>query len=181
MHHSWTWFIVSVASSRVARESDPKQARVVPQFTKSPYSTTSSKRPTFLAGARGITSGNSKLRFNYAQVTTFLNSSRIEMNVGIVAACLPTLKPLAANFFGVVSALTSGERYGPRYGSRYGSNALSRPHISNSYMKHSERIDTQSYMMGEMRNNRTKATSPFEGQGPAESTARRGSSAAESD
>jgi hypothetical protein len=103
------------------------------------------------------------------------------MNVGIIAACLPTLKPLAANFFGVVSALTSGEKYSSRYRSRYGSNAPSRPHISNGYMKHSERIDTQSYMMGEMRNTRTKATRPFEGQRPAESAARRGSSAAESD
>ena len=173
MHHSWARSIVYVTFSQIARESDPKIARVALQSTKSPYSTASSKRPTSLAAARGTTSGNSKLRFSHAQVKTILTSSRIE--------CLPTLKPLAANFFGVVSALTSGERYGPRYGSRYCSNAPSRPHISNSYMKHSERIDTQSYMMGEMRNNRTKATSPFEGQGPAESTARRGSSAAESD
>ncbi|KAF3042042.1 hypothetical protein E8E11_002324 [Didymella keratinophila] len=100
---------------------------------------------------------------------------QIEMNIGIIAACLPTLKPLAANFFGVVSALTF------EYGSRYGSNAPSRPHISNGYMKHSERSDTQSYVMGEMKNTRTKAMDPFEGQSPAQSTARGGSSAAQSD
>jgi len=99
------------------------------------------------------------------------------MNVGIIAACLPTLKPLAANFFGVVSALTSGSQYG----SRYGSNAPSRPHISNGYMKHSERSDKQSYVMGEMKNIRTKSRDQFEGQSPAQNTARRGSSAALSD
>lgn len=105
------------------------------------------------------------------------------MNVGIIAACLPTLKPLAANFFGAVSALTSGERYGSRYGSRHGTNTLCRPYVSNGYLKHSERSGTQSYVMGEMKygDARTKAGSPFEEPGFADNTARHGSSVAESD
>jgi hypothetical protein len=48
-------------------------------------------------------------------------------------------------------------------------------------MRHSERSETQSYMVGEMNNTRTGAPNPFEKQGPAQGTARRGSSAAESD
>lgn len=101
------------------------------------------------------------------------------MNVGIIAACLPTLKPLAANFFGVVSALTSG---GSRYGSRYGTNAHSRPHVSNGYLQQSERIDNRSYAMDEMDADRTRKETGNELQDNfADSTARRGSSAAESD
>ena len=111
------------------------------------------------------------------------------MNVGIIAACLPTLKPLAANFFGVVSALTSGERYGSRYGSRHTRNARSRLHISNGYLKQSERSEIQSYSMGELKNDaaRLKAAGLHEHQVFAdgkrlhEQGQRRGSSAADSD
>jgi hypothetical protein len=74
VHHSWAWFIVSVNSSHIARKFDQEIARVALQSTRSPYSTTSLKRPTSLAGVRGTTFGNSKLHFGHAQVTTMLTS-----------------------------------------------------------------------------------------------------------
>jgi hypothetical protein len=70
------------------------------------------------------------------------------MNTGIMAACLPTLKPLAADFFGVVSALTSGDRYG----SRYGSNGPSRANVSRGYLKQQEQSGTRSFAMGNVKN-----------------------------
>jgi hypothetical protein len=105
------------------------------------------------------------------------------MNVGIIAACLPTLKPLASNFYGAVSALTSGERYGSRYGSGHLTNDRTRPYVSDGYMKHNERSGTHSYPMDDMR----KPGSPFEPQDFAGgataygTSKRRGSSAADSD
>jgi hypothetical protein len=65
-----------------------------------------------------------------------------------MAACLPTLKPLAADFFGVVSALTSGDRYG----SRFGSNGPSRVNASRGYLKQQEQSGTRSFAMGNVRN-----------------------------
>jgi hypothetical protein len=114
------------------------------------------------------------------------------MNVGIIAACLPTLKPLAAGFFGVVSALTSGERYGSRYGSRGHTNGRSRPQVSNGYLKQSDRSGTQSYNMDDLKesNSRASRASPefqFNEEYGAKGTVsymangRRGSRAGESD
>lgn len=110
------------------------------------------------------------------------------MNVGIIAACLPTLKPLVAGFLGAVSALTSGERYG----SRYANTGQSRPYVSNGYLKQSERSGTQSYAMDDMKNpsqssnSRSNPPSPYEeeykdGVIAYGSHKRRGSRAAESD
>lgn len=109
------------------------------------------------------------------------------MDVSIIAACLSAFKPLAANFFGVVSGLTSGEQYGSRYGSRNATNARSQPYVYNGYLKQSERRETQSYAMGKMVSDDAKVASSFEQRGFADGTAsygpgkRRGSSAAESD
>ena len=111
------------------------------------------------------------------------------MNVGIIAACLPTLKPLAANRFGIVSTLTSGERYSFRYSSRNISNARSWPPVSNGYLKQSEHSKTQSYPMREVRNDaaQSKTANSFEHRGFADGRVsyelgqRRGSSVAYSD
>jgi hypothetical protein len=88
-----------------------------------------------------------------------LTSCRIEMNVGIIAACLPTLKPLAAGFFGAVSALTSGERYG----SRGHTTGRFRPQASGGYLKQSEGSGTQSYDMDHLKRitARTTPESPY--------------------
>ena len=75
------------------------------------------------------------------------------MNTGIIAACLPTLKPLAADFFGVVSALTSGDRYG----SRYASNGPSRVNASKGYLKQQDRSGTQSFAMGNVKSNNNRS------------------------
>jgi hypothetical protein len=81
------------------------------------------------------------------------------MNVGIIAACLPTLKPLAANFLGAVSALTTGERYG----SRYGPDGGSRPYASNGYWKQPERIAGDSFALTEIKssNANSELNSPY--------------------
>ncbi|KAL5378295.1 hypothetical protein DPSP01_009227 [Paraphaeosphaeria sporulosa] len=57
---------------------------------------------------------------------------QVEMNVGITAANLPTLKPLFARFF------TSLRTTLGSYGSRAGTSALATPYKSTGYMKHDE-------------------------------------------
>lgn len=109
---------------------------------------------------------------------------QLEMNVGIIAACLPTLKPLAADFFGAVSALTSGGRYGQ--GSKPGTNGGSRPFVSNGYLKQQERSATASYAMGEMRGSagRSHPDSPYDEdfkEGTITYVKRRGSQSGQSD
>lgn len=56
------------------------------------------------------------------------------MNVGIIAANLPTLKPLFANFFGHMRTLTKGRSTGSRSGP-----GLSGPFQSSGYYKHDDR------------------------------------------
>jgi hypothetical protein len=75
------------------------------------------------------------------------------MNVGIIAACLPTLKPLAADFFGVVSALTSGERYG----SRGHTKERSRLPVSTGYLRQSEPSGIISYNMDDLKGTASRA------------------------
>jgi hypothetical protein len=54
------------------------------------------------------------------------------MHVGIIASCLPTLKPLFASFFGQISIITKGRTTG--------SGGLnSTPFRSNGYLKHNDR------------------------------------------
>jgi hypothetical protein len=68
------------------------------------------------------------------------------MNVGILAACLPTLRPIAANSFGTVSAFKSSNRHP----SRYQTAGPSRPYVSNGYIRQSESSGTHSYAMEDM-------------------------------
>lgn len=56
------------------------------------------------------------------------------MNVGIVAANLPTLKPLFANFFGHMRTLNKGRSTGSRSGPN-----LSAPFKSNGYFRQNDR------------------------------------------
>jgi hypothetical protein len=99
------------------------------------------------------------------------------LNVGITAACLPTLKPLAADFFGAVSALTSGEAYGSR----------SRPFHASGYLKQQERSGNNSYALEERKNSRPMSAPDSleeefkENAGAYLSNKRRASRAAESD
>ncbi|KAJ4342637.1 hypothetical protein N0V87_000846 [Didymella glomerata] len=57
---------------------------------------------------------------------------QVEMNVGIIAANLPTLKPLFANFFGHMRTLTKGRSAGSR------STPLSGPFKSNGYYRQND-------------------------------------------
>jgi hypothetical protein len=54
------------------------------------------------------------------------------MHVGILAACLPTLKPLFASCFGQMRTLTKGRTTG--------SNAISAPFKSNGYVKQEDGV-----------------------------------------
>jgi hypothetical protein len=61
------------------------------------------------------------------------------MHIGIIAACLPTLKPLFASFFSQIRTLTKGRSTG--------SGGLSAPYKSNGYVKHNDRRDQNSFAM----------------------------------
>jgi hypothetical protein len=65
------------------------------------------------------------------------------MNVGIMAGCLPTLKPLATDFFGAVSAFT--------YGSRGHTIRRSRPQASSGYLRQSEPSGRLSYNLDDLK------------------------------
>lgn len=52
------------------------------------------------------------------------------MHVGIIAACLPTLQPLFASFFGSIGTMTKGRTTG--------SNTIGAPFYSRGYMKHND-------------------------------------------
>ena len=63
------------------------------------------------------------------------------MHVGIIAACLPTMKPLFANFFGQVRSIATRGRTG-------GSTGLnSTPFRSKGYVKQSEQHTENSFVM----------------------------------
>lgn len=64
------------------------------------------------------------------------------MHIGILAACLPTLKPLFASFFGHVRTITRGRTTG--------SNGISTPFKSSGYVKHSEGNASNSFAMKNM-------------------------------
>jgi hypothetical protein len=55
---------------------------------------------------------------------------QVEMHIGILAACLPTLKPLFASFFGQIRTFTKGRTTG--------SNGVSTPFRSNGYVKQND-------------------------------------------
>ncbi|KAF2631081.1 hypothetical protein BU25DRAFT_223974 [Macroventuria anomochaeta] len=59
---------------------------------------------------------------------------QVEMNVGIIASNLPTLKPLFANFFGHMRTFTKGRSTGSRSGP-----GLSGPFKSNGYHRQDDR------------------------------------------
>lgn len=65
------------------------------------------------------------------------------MHVGIIAACLPTLKPLFANFFGQIRTLTKGRTANTGSG-------ISTPFKSNGYMKQEDSRNGNSYAMKNM-------------------------------
>jgi hypothetical protein len=63
------------------------------------------------------------------------------MHIGIIAACLPTMKPLFANFFGQMRSLATKGR-------TTGSNST--PFRSNGYMKHNDMRPSENFAMKNM-------------------------------
>lgn len=75
------------------------------------------------------------------------------MHVGIIAACLPTMKPLFANFFGQVRSIATRGRTG-------GSTGLnSTPFRSKGYVKQSEQHTENSFVMKNMSDGSSHSTS----------------------
>ncbi|KAL6161683.1 hypothetical protein ACJBU6_00788 [Exserohilum turcicum] len=69
---------------------------------------------------------------------------QVEMHVGIIAACLPTMKPLLSNVFGQVRSMATRGR-------TTGSNGInSTPFRSNGYVKQNESSTGNSYAMKNM-------------------------------
>lgn len=64
------------------------------------------------------------------------------MHIGILAACLPTLKPLFATFFGQIRTFTKGRSNG--------SNGISAPFKSNGYVKQDDAYGSSSFAMKDM-------------------------------
>jgi len=62
------------------------------------------------------------------------------MHVGIIAACLPTMKPLFANFFGQMRSLATKGR----------TTGNSTPFRSNGYMRHNDMRPGDSFAMRNM-------------------------------
>lgn len=95
--------------------------------------------------------GSSKSRIEPRFSTTILlwsclvdNTHRVEMNVGIVAANLPTLKPLFANFFGRIRTFTKGRSTSSRSGP-----GLSAPFKSNGYFRQDDRSTNHTSSCGQ--------------------------------
>ncbi|KAF1934748.1 hypothetical protein EJ02DRAFT_167359 [Clathrospora elynae] len=87
------------------------------------------------------------IQYNFFKETDFSGHGawyyiwqQIEMHVGILAACLPTLKSLFAGFFGQISSFTKGRTTGSR-GIHRG------PFRSNGYMKHSNKQGQSHFAM----------------------------------
>ncbi|KAF2829246.1 hypothetical protein CC86DRAFT_464898 [Ophiobolus disseminans] len=80
---------------------------------------------------------------------------QVEMHVGIIAACLPTLKPLFANFFDSIRTFTKGRSTG--------SNAISAPFQSHGYIKHNDAQGQNSFAMKNMsEGSQSQPRSPYD-------------------
>jgi hypothetical protein len=64
------------------------------------------------------------------------------MHIGILAACLPTLKPLFASFFGQIRTFTKGRTTG--------SNGISAPFKSSGYVRHNDGPDMNSFALNKL-------------------------------
>ncbi|RYN50891.1 hypothetical protein AA0118_g6774 [Alternaria tenuissima] len=94
------------------------------------------------------------MQYNFFKITDWSGDGawyyiwqQVEMHVGIIAACLPTMKPLFANFFGQMRSLATKGR-------TTGSNGLnSTPFRSNGYMKQDDMRPGNSFAMKNMSEN----------------------------
>jgi hypothetical protein len=71
-----------------------------------------------------------------------MNRQQVEMHIGILAACLPTLKPLFASFFGSIRTFTKGRTNG--------SHNISAPFKSSGYVKQDDMYGSASFAMKDM-------------------------------
>ncbi|KAI4623820.1 hypothetical protein J4E80_003632 [Alternaria sp. BMP 0032] len=87
------------------------------------------------------------MQYNFFKITDWSGDGawyyiwqQVEMHVGIIAACLPTMKPLFANFFGQMRSLATKGR----------TTGNSTPFRSNGYMKHDDMRPGNAYAMRNM-------------------------------
>jgi hypothetical protein len=88
------------------------------------------------------------MQYNFFKITDWSGDGswyyiwqQVEMHIGIIAACLPTMKPLFANFFGQMRSLATKGR-------TTGSNST--PFRSNGYMKHNDMRPSDNFAMKNM-------------------------------
>ncbi|KAI4622900.1 uncharacterized protein J4E87_005993 [Alternaria ethzedia] len=87
------------------------------------------------------------MQYNFFKITDWSGDGawyyiwqQVEMHVGIIAACLPTMKPLFANFFGQMRSLATKGR----------TTGNSTPFRSNGYMRHNDMRPGDSFAMRNM-------------------------------
>lgn len=73
------------------------------------------------------------------------------MHIGILAACLPTLKPLFASFFGSIRTFTKGRTNGSRN--------ISTPFKSSGYVKQDDTYNSSSFALKDMSDTTTSSPS----------------------
>ncbi|KAF1919788.1 hypothetical protein BDU57DRAFT_440645 [Ampelomyces quisqualis] len=112
--------------------------------------------------ASGVAIYKTPLQYNFFRELDFSGTGswyyiwqQVEMHIGILAACLPTLRPLFASFFGHVCTITRGRTTG--------SNGISTPFNSSGYVKHSEGNAGNSFPMKNIRKgSQSAARSPYD-------------------
>ncbi|KAH7398467.1 hypothetical protein BKA66DRAFT_592425 [Pyrenochaeta sp. MPI-SDFR-AT-0127] len=82
---------------------------------------------------------------------------QVELHVGIIAACLPTLKPIFATFFGQIRTFTKGRT------TRTTGSGISAPFKSNGYVKHAGDQGQSSFAMKDMsESSQSKSRDPYD-------------------
>lgn len=74
------------------------------------------------------------------------------MHIGILAACLPTLKPLFASFFGSIRTFTKGRTNG--------SHNISTPFKSSGYVKQDDTYGNSSFALKDMSDTTSSPSQP---------------------
>lgn len=86
-----------------------------------------------------------------------LTIRRVELHVGIMAACLPTLKPMFSTFFGQIRTFTKGRT------SRNTGSGISAPFKSNGYVKYASDQGQSSFAMQDLsEKTQSKSRDPYD-------------------
>ncbi|KAH7395060.1 hypothetical protein DE146DRAFT_633419 [Phaeosphaeria sp. MPI-PUGE-AT-0046c] len=112
--------------------------------------------------ASGVAIYKTPMQYNFFKETDFSGQGawyyiwqQVEMHIGILAACLPTLKPLFATFFGQIRTFTKGRSNG--------SNGISTPFKSSGYVKQDDAYGNSSFALKDMSDgSQSQPRSPYD-------------------